>query len=134
MRSSAWKLLAGALLLASGVVGQDVETETPAEDGEGDVSVASFGWFAPKWVTKYWQGSKYSCKCYPGDSCWPSNRDWQRLNTTVGGNLRVNLPPAAPCYNQFVGPLGTVNTYDAAKCADITANFANEQFQYVPFF
>jgi len=39
------------------------------------------------------------------------------------------VPIGAPCYNTFQGPLGTVNTYDAAKCADLTANFANEQYQ-----
>ncbi|KAK4167921.1 hypothetical protein QBC43DRAFT_285235 [Cladorrhinum sp. PSN259] len=79
--------------------------------------------------TRQWNGNTYQCKCFPGDSCWPSNSKWNSLNATVGGNLQVNLPPAAPCYNTFQGPLGNINTYDAQKCATVTSNFGDEQFQ-----
>ncbi|KAH8904988.1 FAD-binding domain-containing protein [Coniochaeta sp. PMI_546] len=73
-----------------------------------------------------WNGKKYGCKCYLGQSCWPSANDWKKLNTTVGGNLLVDIPPGAPCHKTFEGPLGTVNTYSAAGCANVQANFANE--------
>ncbi|KAK4173104.1 hypothetical protein QBC36DRAFT_336536 [Triangularia setosa] len=82
-----------------------------------------------KWVARTWEGSKYACKCHPGDYCWPKQNHWDNLNRTVGGNLRVNLPPGAPCYNTFQGPLGNINTYNAAQCAAVTAGFPNEQFQ-----
>ncbi len=71
-------------------------------------------------------GKSYGCKCYPGDSCWPSASKWDSLNATVGGALSINIPPAAECHNTFEGPFGTVNTYDAAKCAEATQNWANE--------
>ncbi|KAH8890145.1 FAD-binding domain-containing protein [Thozetella sp. PMI_491] len=71
---------------------------------------------------------EYGCKCYFGDSCWPSPVAWQTLNTTVGGNLIVDIPPGAPCHQVFEGPLGNITTYDAAKCAAVTANFSNEQW------
>ncbi|KAK4222682.1 hypothetical protein QBC38DRAFT_489280 [Podospora fimiseda] len=85
--------------------------------------------FFSKGTTRQWNGNTYACKCFPGDSCWPSNLEWNILNATVGGNLRVNLPPAASCYNTFQGPLGNISTYDASKCAMVTSNFGDEQFQ-----
>ncbi|KAK0652384.1 hypothetical protein B0T16DRAFT_454755 [Cercophora newfieldiana] len=131
---SALQYLAGALLLTSGALArpQELETLEPVtEDFSAAAGNAPGGGPIPpnKWVKRTWNGAEYKCKCYPGDSCWPSTKDWQRLNTTVGGNLQVNLPPAASCYNSFAGPLGTVNPYNAAKCAEVTANFPNEQFQ-----
>jgi hypothetical protein len=74
-------------------------------------------------------GAQYACKCYHGESCWPSQHEWNVLNNTVNGKLRVHIPPGASCYNTFNGPLGTVNTYNAAKCAEATQNWANEQWQ-----
>jgi hypothetical protein len=73
-------------------------------------------------------GKKYGCKCYPGQSCWPSQSTWSKLNQTVGGGLLVHIPPAAACHNTFQGPLGTVQTYDAAACANVQANWASEQW------
>lgn len=69
-------------------------------------------------------GQEYSCKCYPRDSCYPAANEWEKLNSTVGGCLQVALPPAAPCYASVAG----VSTFDANKCADVQANFTNEQW------
>lgn len=115
MKGDVFSLLCGALLLA-----QDVLAQQP-------VSVA--GHSASKWVFRRDGGSNYACKCYPGDVCWPDQSKFQKLNKTVDGNLRVNLPPGAPCYNTFKGPLGDVNTYDAAECSKVTSNWYDEQFQ-----
>ncbi|RYP62196.1 hypothetical protein DL771_009828 [Monosporascus sp. 5C6A] len=79
-------------------------------------------------VPRTWNGSDYACKCYVGDECWPGEGSWAELNSTVGGNLIVNLPPGAPCYETFEGPLGTVSTYDAAACAEVTANFMSQHW------
>jgi hypothetical protein len=115
MRGGVFSSFCGALLLA-----QDVLAYQP-------VSVA--GHSASKWAMRRDGGSNYACKCYPGDACWPNSAEFQKLNSTVGGNLQINIPPGAPCYNTFEGPLGTVNTYDAAACAKVTASWADEQFQ-----
>ncbi|KAI1400902.1 FAD-binding domain-containing protein [Hypoxylon fuscum] len=80
----------------------------------------------PSLVERTWNGTKYGCKCYLGDECWPSIDSWAELNSTVGGNLVVDVPPGASCYNTFEGPLGTISTYDAAACADVTAMFSDE--------
>ncbi|KAK3685229.1 hypothetical protein B0T22DRAFT_213381 [Podospora appendiculata] len=81
------------------------------------------------WVQRKWNGSNYACKCYAGDACWPRAPEWQALNATVGGGLRVVTPPAVSCYNTFQGPLGNISAYDAAACQAVTTGFPSEQFQ-----
>jgi len=80
-------------------------------------------------VSTTWNGQNYGCKCYLGESCWPSANAWQKLNASVDGQLLVHIPPGAPCHNTFDGPLGTLNTYDAAACTDANANFNKETWQ-----
>jgi len=48
------------------------------------------------------------------------------LNTTVGGALQLALPPGAVCHNT-VSNL-SVSTYNAAACAEVKANWINEQY------
>jgi hypothetical protein len=68
-------------------------------------------------------------KCYSDNSCWPTNKDWEKLNQTVSGALQLAVPPGAVCYKNFEN--GT-SVYDAAKCADTQANWGNEQWLYDP--
>lgn len=75
-------------------------------------------------------GQTYRCKCYPGDRCYPSDQEWRRLNSTVGGNLQVAIHPAAPCYASMNG----IPTFNAEKCAEVTANIPNQQWTCVKFF
>ncbi|KAK4246727.1 hypothetical protein C7999DRAFT_41881 [Corynascus novoguineensis] len=115
MRGGVFGLLCSALLLA-----QDAVAQRPN---------AVRGNKPKKWVMRSVAGADYACKCYPGDDCWPNRGQWQKLNNTVGGNLQVNIPPGAPCYNTFQGPLGDVATYNAAECQKVTSNWNDEQFQ-----
>jgi hypothetical protein len=115
MKGRVFSFLCGTLLLA-----QDAIAHPP-------VSLAGFQ--SPRGVLRRAGDATYACKCYPGDDCWPDNAQFQKLNTTVGGNLHVNIPPGAPCYNTFQGPLGDVNTYDEAECQKVTTNWNDEQFQ-----
>ncbi|KAK3356456.1 FAD binding domain-containing protein [Lasiosphaeria hispida] len=61
------------------------------------------------------------CKCYPGDSCWPSTAGWAALNRTVGGRLIRATPPGAVCYDSFEG----VPTKNAIKCAEVALQWTN---------
>ncbi|KAK4201358.1 6-hydroxy-D-nicotine oxidase [Triangularia verruculosa] len=79
-------------------------------------------------VPRTWEGKSYGCKCYFGDECWPTPKRWKALNATVGGNLAVIVPPESACHNFFNGTLGTIPTYDTAKCAEVTANYPSEQW------
>jgi hypothetical protein len=70
-------------------------------------------------------GQRYACKCYPGEKCYPTSDVWAKFNTTLGGALRVALPPGAPCYNT----LGEINTFDRGKCEEVQTNWGDEQWK-----
>jgi hypothetical protein len=56
------------------------------------------------------------CKTFPGDKKWPSRLTWTVLDLLTGGALIETVPIGAVCY-----PSNGV--YDAAKCADLIANW-----------
>jgi hypothetical protein len=66
----------------------------------------------------------YQCKCYSDNSCWPKAPEWAALNSTVDGMLKVAVPPGAACHQK----LGELSTYNAAECANVQANWVNEQY------
>lgn len=123
-----------AVAAASGLLQTVTAAPQASTDSTSTASTTSFlgGLFdfldvANLTVTHH-NGKLYGCKCSPGQLCWPQQWKWNQLNTTVGGNLKLHIPPAASCYNTFTGPLGTVNTYDAAACADVHANWEDEMW------
>lgn len=63
-----------------------------------------------------------TCKCYPGDSCWPAQAKWNELNTSVGGRLSVELPPGLPCFATYNGQT-VAGANDPVKCAEVTAKW-----------
>lgn len=63
------------------------------------------------------------CKVFPGDSTWPSDHEWDLLNTTTTGALIKTIPIGAPC---FPGPL-----YDVEKCKYIVSQWGNSSLQLV---
>ena len=89
----------------------------------------SFAFNIPSDYSDVYNVQQYKCKCNPGDPCYPTSTEWAKLNATVNGNLLVALPPTAPCYKSVDG----IPTYDAAACADVQANFTNEQWTCVFF-
>lgn len=88
------------------------------------------GSIATALVPTTWNDTSYNCKCYLGDSCWPSPKQWAALNASVDGNLLVDIPPGAVCHTTFQGPLGTIPTYNAAACANVSTltEFYSEQW------
>ncbi|KAF2676483.1 FAD-binding domain-containing protein [Lentithecium fluviatile CBS 122367] len=62
----------------------------------------------------------FTCRCMPGDVCWPSRSTWDRFNTTVDGRLIATVPQASVCHDPH---------YDEAACAvlkegwDLTQTF-----------
>ena len=51
-----------------------------------------------------------SCRCFPGDPCWPTPAQWKAFNSTLGGRLIATIPIAAACHHDSVTP------YDVQKC------------------
>jgi hypothetical protein len=91
------------------------------------VLLAANGAVRAKWIgeVKKVDGVDYQCKCYSDNACWPTNQDWETLNQTVNGALQIAVPPGAVCHKTFGN---STSVYDAAKCADTQANWANEQW------
>jgi hypothetical protein len=65
-------------------------------------------------------GNCTSCRCMPGDCCWPSTLEWDALNVTVGGRLVATHPLGAPCH---------APTYNATECAILQSEWNNPQLQ-----
>lgn len=40
----------------------------------------------------------FSCRCFPGDDCWPSNFIWNAFNQSVDGRLMATVPMGTPCH------------------------------------
>ncbi|KAH9897401.1 hypothetical protein F4778DRAFT_232684 [Xylariomycetidae sp. FL2044] len=53
------------------------------------------------------------CRCFPGDTCWPSESDWAEFNRTVEGRLVATIPVASVCHDNPWVP------YDAEACAHL---------------
>ncbi|KAI1270205.1 hypothetical protein F5Y18DRAFT_6814 [Xylariaceae sp. FL1019] len=68
--------------------------------------------------TAFSQSSQASCRCFPGDECWPSAADWNALNESVHGSLIPTVPIASVCHDSFPGV-----SYDEEKCAYVQANW-----------
>lgn len=61
-----------------------------------------------------------SCRCFPGDKCWPSTQEWDALNSTVSGRLIASVPIGTPCH---------VPNYDEAKCKFLQDNWRDPALQ-----
>lgn len=51
-----------------------------------------------------------ACRFIPGDAEWPTEKEWQALNRTVGDRLIRGVPLAQACYQPNL---------DNARCAKI---------------
>ncbi|CAI7612151.1 unnamed protein product [Penicillium glandicola] len=62
--------------------------------------------------------SGYNCKA--GQSCWPSNKEWESFNSSLSGNLHRTIPFAASCYysSQY---------YDPSACDIVKSNYSTNQ-------
>ncbi|SMQ52371.1 unnamed protein product [Zymoseptoria tritici ST99CH_1A5] len=65
-----------------------------------------------------------SCRCFPGDSCWPTPQDWAIFNSSVGGRLVATVPLAAPCHHSSFAP------YDAAACSRLQEEWTSPHIHY----
>ncbi|KAL9037539.1 MAG: hypothetical protein Q9180_003661 [Flavoplaca navasiana] len=57
-----------------------------------------------------------SCKCLPGDACWPSEQEWNAFNVTVGGNLIKTVPLGSPCHDP---------NYNETLCNELASQWNN---------
>lgn len=78
------------------------------------------------------------CRCFPGDTCWPSTDSWAALNRSLSGRFIKTTPLASPCHDSQFGPYnedicnGLKNTWTVAATHDTSPSsimapfFANQ--------
>ncbi|KAK9770865.1 putative FAD-binding PCMH-type domain-containing protein [Seiridium cardinale] len=66
---------------------------------------------------------KDTCRCIPGDKCWPEVKEWSTLNSTVKGRLTATTLLASACHDP---------TYNAVEC-DNLKQFSPAEFD-APYF
>ncbi|KAI1490699.1 putative alcohol oxidase [Biscogniauxia mediterranea] len=64
------------------------------------------------WNSAFSTSNLTTCRCFPGDECWPTYSQWNEFNLTVGGRLIATVPLAAPCHGDL---------YNATECTRIRA-------------
>ncbi|KAJ5120746.1 uncharacterized protein N7515_010134 [Penicillium bovifimosum] len=62
-----------------------------------------------------------SCRCFPGDDCWPSEAVWTKFNESIGGQLVKTVPLATPCHEP---------NYDAAQCTILRDGWEKPEEHY----
>ncbi|KAI1376433.1 FAD-binding domain-containing protein [Hypoxylon crocopeplum] len=84
---------------------------------------------ASKWVTSWVAFLAFvvdlslalTCKCAPGETCWPPESAWAALNTSVSGRLLHTILPASVCYE-------SEPNYDPVQCDLVISNWTVPQF------
>ncbi|KAJ5716175.1 FAD binding domain protein [Penicillium malachiteum] len=66
-----------------------------------------------------------TCRCYPGDSCWPTPQQWSEFNQTLGGRLIPIVPLGSVCHT-----VGQYALYDIQACTNLTANWGFPHTHY----
>lgn len=68
------------------------------------------------------------CRYIPGDAGWPTQSDWDRLNTTINGRLVQTIPVAHVCHQS-----GVFSEYNQTACRDLGIAFqdAGAETMYV---
>lgn len=66
------------------------------------------------------RASAATCRCLPGDACWPATSSWDSLNSTVGGKLIATVPIGSVCHDP---------TYDEAACTALRDSWVLPQTQ-----
>lgn len=62
-----------------------------------------------------------SCRCFPGDDCWPSVSTWNAFNQSIDGRLIKTVPLAIPCHTP---------NYDENKCETLKDGWFKTDEQY----
>ncbi|SCO80541.1 related to isoamyl alcohol oxidase [Fusarium oxysporum] len=61
------------------------------------------------------------CRCTIHDSCWPSAKAWNSLNSTVDGHLIRYIPPGAVCYKSH-------SSYNREACDEVIEEWPESKF------
>ncbi|KAL5048960.1 hypothetical protein BDW71DRAFT_176885 [Aspergillus fruticulosus] len=62
-----------------------------------------------------------SCRCMPGDACWPNRAAWSRFNQSIDGRLIATVPLGTPCHG---------SAYNEAVCDALRAEWTLPELHY----
>ncbi|KAL4964274.1 FAD-dependent oxidoreductase [Aspergillus stella-maris] len=62
-----------------------------------------------------------SCRCFPGDECWPSLSTWGEFNKSIDGQLIATAPLGLPCHDP---------TYDEEICTLLRTGWTDPEPHY----
>ncbi|KAL2847776.1 hypothetical protein BJY01DRAFT_234168 [Aspergillus pseudoustus] len=62
-----------------------------------------------------------SCRCFPGDSCWPTLEKWQQFNKSIDGRLVATVPLGVPCHEPH---------YDEELCGQLQTQWTTPEPHY----
>ncbi|KAL3481553.1 hypothetical protein BJX99DRAFT_218486 [Aspergillus californicus] len=65
--------------------------------------------------------SNSSCRCIPGDACWPAPATWSHFNKTIDGRLIATVPLGKPCHG---------SAYNAAECDALSTEWTQPELHY----
>lgn len=68
-----------------------------------------------------------SCKCYLGDDCWPTQRDWNALTEATEGRFAAELPPGLACYRSYEDGI-VPGLRDPAVCEDVEKSWNDSEW------
>lgn len=83
-------------------------------------SLLSLGVCAAPTLSLAFPNATCKCKCFPGESCWPSTASWGALNATVGGRLIETVPLAQSCHDP---------QFDNATCSALQSEWQSPSVQ-----
>ncbi|KAK8029816.1 FAD binding domain-containing protein [Apiospora rasikravindrae] len=64
------------------------------------------------------------CKCFPGDTCWPTPVEWAAFNKTINGRLVATVPIASVCHHD------SFTDYDVTKCQHLRGSWLQPEIHY----
>ena len=65
--------------------------------------------------------SQQYCKPIPGSADWPSDVDWQSLNTSISGRLIAPVPPGIVCQTNS-------SVHDTAACTQLYTKWSSSSY------
>lgn len=93
----------------------------------GALSLAGTGYASPT----YGSNSTRGCKAIPGDAAWPSEKQWNALNETVGGRLVATQLLGSMCHKESRPKLLSIEGYNDTACEDLKGDYDLLETQYV---
>ena len=76
-------------------------------------------------ITSSQASTPRSCRCFPGDPCWPSPQQWREFNRTLDGKLISTIPIGSVCHTS-----NPFTPYDPQACTELLSTWGFPETHY----